>query len=244
MYKRQANIQSGIKVTKSYRQYFTSSWRYLFPHNGHGALDAGIFLKSEDADIALLTEVDAGSRRSRGVSQLEVMGRETDLENGQFFPTRSVGSSINEGNAVLTRFPISTYRSHVLHSTVNPRVLGETVLDIGDRTLTVLVAHLALGSKPRAVQLAQIAKRVTEIKGPLMLGGDFNERDHRSFELLERAGLAPVSVPGYPSWKPLHALQVLFLSHHFTLESASVPVGAPFSDHLPLIVEAMLSYVV
>lgn len=235
-----ANIQSGIGVTKGYRQYLTSGWRYLLPHNGRGALGAGVFLKAEGADIALLTEVDAGSRRSRGVSQLETMAVEAGLGNGQFFPTRSVGSSINEGNAVLTRFPIRTHASHPLSSNVNPRVLGETVLDLGDRSLTVLVAHLALGSKPREVQLAEIAKRVKEIDGPVILGGDFNERDHRSFRLLERAGLVPVSVPGYPSWKPLHALQVLFLSRHLALEHASVPVGARFSDHLPLIVEASL----
>lgn len=233
-----ANIQSGIGVTKGYRQYLTSGWRYLLPHDSRGAMDAGTFLKAEDADIALLTEVDAGSRRSRNASQIDAMVQGSGLPHARFFPTRIMGTSINEGNAILSRFPITAERSYALVSRVNPRTLGETTLLLPDgRSLTALVAHLALGSKPREVQLAEIARHIKDIEGPLVLGGDFNERDHRSFKLLKQAGLTAVSVAGYPSWKPLHALQVLFLSHHLSLVQASVPDGARFSDHLPLIVE-------
>ncbi len=236
-----ANIQSGIGVTKGYRQYLTSGWRYLFPHTGRGAMGAGTFLKAEGADIALLTEVDAGSRRSKGVSQLDVMASEAELTHHQFFPTRNVGTSINEGNAVLSRFPITAHRSHPLRSRVNPRVLGVTEISLSDdKGITAIVAHLALGERARESQLAEIAAYVKDHDGPLVLGGDFNERDHRSFKVLKKAGLTPVSLAGYPSWKPIYALQVLFLSHHFTNVKASLPVGARFSDHLPLIVETDL----
>ena len=233
-----ANIQSGIGVTRGYRQYVTSGWRYLFPHDSRGAMDAGTFLKVEDADIGLLTEVDAGSRRSRNASQIDVMSGESGLSHARFFPTRSVGTSINEGNAVLSRFPITAERTYPLLSRMNPRTLGQTTILLPDgRSMSALVVHLALSSRPREVQLAEIAEHIKGIEGPMVLGGDFNERDHRSFSLLKKAGLTPVSVAGYPSWKPRYALQVLFLSHHFSLVQASVPNGARFSDHLPLIVE-------
>lgn len=233
-----ANIQSGIGVTKGYRQYVTSGWRYLFPHDGKGVMDAGTFLKVEDVDIALLTEVDAGSHRSRNASQIDTMATASGLPHTRFFPTLVMGTAIHEGNAILSRFAITAERSYPLQSRINPRTLGQTTLELPDgRSITALVAHLALGSKPRETQLAEIATYVKDIEGPLMLGGDFNERDHRSFKLLKKAGLTSVSVAGYPSWRPQHALQVLFLSHHFTLVQASVPDGARFSDHLPLIVE-------
>lgn len=236
-----ANIQSGIGVTKGYRQYVTSSWRYLLPHRGQGAMHAGVFLKAEDADIALLTEVDAGSRRSRNASQIDVIAEESGIQHTRFFPTRSMGTSINEGNAVLSRFPITSDRVYALASRMNPRVLGHTVLELPDKTsMTALVVHLALGSKPRELQLAEIVERIKDIEGPLILGGDFNERDNRAFRQLEHLGLTAVRVPGYPSWKPQHALQVLFISRHFSLIQASVPDGARFSDHLPLIVEVEL----
>ena len=236
-----ANIQSGIGVTKGYRQYLTSSWRYVLPHPGHGAYDAGVFLKEESVDITLLTEVDAGSKRSRGISQLETMSREASLSHMQFFPTRSVGSSINEGSAILARYPIAATRSHALSSNVHPRVLGETVLAIEASPVTVLVAHLALNAKAREVQIAEIAKRVQQVEGPVILGGDFNERNHRAFKHLKASGLTPISVPGYPSWKPLHSLQVLFLSSHFPDTTVSVPSSKAFSDHLPLIIETELA---
>jgi len=236
-----ANIQSGIGVTKGYRQYVTSGWRYLLPHGSRGAMGAGTFLKAEDADIALLTEVDAGSRRSRNTSQIDSMVQESGLPHARFFPTRIMGTSINEGNAILSRFPIIAERSYPLASRINPRTLGQTTLQLPDgTTITALVAHLALGSRPREVQLAEIARYVKDIGEPLVLGGHFNERDHRSFKLLKKAGLTPISVAGYPSWKPRYALQVLFLSHHLSLVHASVPDGARFSDHLPLIVTVAL----
>ena len=235
-----ANIQSGIAVTKGYRQYLTSGWRYLLPNDGTGILDAGTFLKIEEADLALLTEVDGGSRRSRGISQLEVIARTADLPHYQFFPTRSIGTTVNEGNAVLSRFPIKSHRLHPLQSRVNPRVLGETVLDVEGTDLTVLVAHLALGSRPRETQLREIAARIAEIDGPVILGGDFNERDHRSFALLRKAGLEVITIASYPSWRPRHALQVLFHSHDVEVLQALVPDNSRFSDHLPLIVEAQI----
>ena len=127
-----ANIQSGIGVTEGYRQYVTSSWRYLLPHKGQGAMHAGTFLKVEDTDLALLTEVDAGSRRSRNASQVDVIALESGMPHARFFPTRSMGTSINEGNAVLSRFPITSDRSYPLLSRVNPRVLGRTELLLPD----------------------------------------------------------------------------------------------------------------
>lgn len=236
------NIQSGIGVTEGYRQYLTSGWRYLLPHTGRGVMDAGPFLKFEGADIALLTEIDGGSRRSRHLSQLERIVADSEMSHARFFSTRLVGTAINEGNAIVSRFPIIEDRVHPLASRVNPRVLGETVIEVSpEHTLTAIVAHLALGARQRELQLAQILEHVRTIKGPFVIGGDFNERDHRAFKRLERAGLVPVSVPGYPSWKPKHALQVLFLSRHFTLVHAGVPEHARFSDHLPLIVEAELT---
>lgn len=236
-----ANIQSGIGVTKGYRQYLSSGWRYILPHAGEGALGAGAFLKLEDADVALLTEVDGGSHRSRGVSQLEVIARESGLPHAQFFPTRSIGASVNEGNAVLSRFPITRSQSYPLKSRVNPRVLGETALDVDGTPVTVLVVHLALNTRFREAQLREIAERVHSVHGPLILGGDFNERDHRAFAALRRAGLEAVSVASYPSWKPRHALQVLFHTRDVAIASASVPNDALFSDHLPLIVHAELT---
>lgn len=235
------NLQSGIGVTRGYRQYLTRGFRYVIPHSGKALGDAGAFLRDKAADLSLLTEVEGGSRRSKYASQLDTLSEGSGIPHAYFFPTWNLGNSINEGNGLLSRFPLSWARTHPLPSATNPRVLGEALIDMDGIPVTVLVAHLSLGKEPRLAQLKEIVSLIREIETPIILGGDFNERDHSSFKALKKAGLACVTRPGYPSWKPRHALQVLFLSKHFSVVSAAVAEGALFSDHLPLTVEATLT---
>lgn len=235
------NLQSGIGVTRGYRQYLTRGLRYVIPHSGRALSDAGAFLRDQAADLALLTEVEGGSRRSRYTSQLDTLSEGSGLSHSHFFPTWNLGSTINEGNGLLSRFPLSWARTHPLPSATNPRVLGEALIDMNGIPVTVLVAHLALGKEPRLAQLKEIVSVIKDLKTPIILGGDFNERDHSSFKILKKAGLTCATRPSYPSWRPRHALQVLFLSKHFTIGSTSVAKEALFSDHLPLVVEATLT---
>ena len=235
------NLQSGIGVTRGYRQYLTRGLRYVIPHSGKALVEAGAFLRNQATDLALLTEVEGGSRRSRYTSQLDTLSEGSGLPHAHFFPTWNLGSSINEGSGLLSRFPLSWARTHPLPSATSPRVLGEALIDMDGIPVTVLVAHLALGKEPRLAQLKEIVSIVNDIKTPIILGGDFNERDHSSFKAIEKAGLTYVTRPGYPSWKPRHALQVLFLSKHFSVGSTSVAEDALFSDHLPLVVEVTLT---
>jgi len=234
------NLQSGIGVTRGYRQYLTRGLRYVVPHSGKALIDAGAFLKEQSIDIALLTEVEGGSRRSRYASQLDALSENSDMPHAHFFPTWNLGGSINEGNGLLSRLPVSQERTHPLPSSRNPRVLGEALVDVGGIPVTVLVAHLALSTQTRRTQLERIADIVKDIRTPVILGGDFNERDRSSFKILKKLGLTHATALGYPSWRPRHALQALFVSSHFKLRSVSVTSDALFSDHLPLIVEAAL----
>ncbi len=95
----------------------------------------------------------------------------------------------------------------------------------------------------RLTQLKELAGIIERTPGPVILGGDFNERDHAAFTLFDSVGLAHVCVPSYPSWGPRHALQVLFLSEHFEVASVEAPGSTRFSDHLPLIVETGLALI-
>lgn len=234
------NLQSGIGVTRGYRQYLTRGLKYVIPHSGKALLDAGAFLREQSVDLALLTEVEGGSRRSRYTSQLDALSENSGMPHAHFFPTWNLGSSVNEGNGLLSRLPVSQARVHPLPSARNPRVLGEALIDINGIPVTIFVAHLALSTQPRLTQLEKIAEIVKDTRTPIILGGDFNERDRSSFKILKKAGLAHATALGYPSWRPRHALQSLFVSPHFRLRSVSVARDALFSDHLPLIIEATL----
>jgi endonuclease/exonuclease/phosphatase family metal-dependent hydrolase len=122
-----------------------------------------------------------------------------------------------------------------------PRTLGETVIDMDGTPVTVFVAHLALRDTLRHTQISEIADIVQRVEGPVILGGDFNERTQTAFEVLHTTGLKHFcGLPNFPSWKPRHTLEVAFLSEHFEVEKHYVPTQAQFSDHLPLLVEASL----
>lgn len=237
-----ANLQSGIGVTKGYRQYLTHGWRYVFPHHGHAAARAGTRMKSEGVDIALFTEVAADEGRFQSAAKVTTLGNTIGLSHASFFKTRAHGQSVREGSAILSRTPITQDRTHRLPGGTIPRVMGETLITTDEGSITACVTHLALGRRERLLQVEAIATLLKERAGPLVIGGDFNERDHASFEAFKAIGLTGITLPSYPSWKPRHALQALFVSKHFTVESVRTIADERFSDHLPLFVSLSLTH--
>jgi endonuclease/exonuclease/phosphatase family metal-dependent hydrolase len=235
------NLQSGIGITKSYREYFTSGWRYLLPHSAKYVREAGRLLKQEEIDIALMTEVEEQGLRSGFRRQTEMLKNSSELPSTAFFPTRSAEPFAAEGNALLTRYDVQEVRTHHLRSGSIPRIMGETILSIEGVRVHTFVAHLGIRHVYRAEQIRRIHNIITERNEPVILGGDFNERNHEAFEILKTASFTHLAaLPTYPSWKPLHQLSVLFLSKHFTEPRVYIPDMKPFSDHLPLMVETTL----
>ncbi|HYF29335.1 MAG TPA: endonuclease/exonuclease/phosphatase family protein [Candidatus Paceibacterota bacterium] len=236
------NLQSGIGITKGYREYFTSGWRYLLPHSTKYVRETGQLLKDEGVDIALMTEVEEHGLRSGFRKQTEILREASNLPFSEFFATRSMEPLAAEGNAILCRYPVLETRSHLLTPGAIPRVMGEAMLSIEDQKVHVLVAHLGIRNVYRARQIERIRHIIQDRDEPVILGGDFNERNHESFEILRSAGFSHIAtLPTYPSWKPVHALSVLFLSKHFSEPRVYIPSAKRFSDHLPLVVEATLA---
>lgn len=235
------NLQSGIGATKGYRQYFTSGWKYVLPHSSKPLRKAGAFLKEKEIDLVLATEIEAKGLRSGFRSHTDLIKLESDLAHSEFFPTRTIDPMVREGNSILSRYKIISRKQHKLAANVVPRALGEIVIEIDGRTITVFVAHLALRDSLRHTQIQEVANIIRDTRGPIILGGDFNERTQTAFEILHQTGLKHFcALPNFPSWNPKHALQVAFLSDHFEVNNHYVPLDAQFSDHLPLIVEATL----
>lgn len=235
------NLQSGIGITDGYQQYFTSGWRYLLPHSANYVRQAGALLAQESVDIALMTEVEEHSLRSGFRRQTELLREASGLPYSEFFATRSMQPFAAEGNAILTTYEVQEVRTHFLTSGVIPRVMGETVLSIHGSRIHVFVAHLGIRYIYRAEQIRRIHRIITERNEPVILGGDFNERDHEAFEILKTAGFTHLAtLPTFPSWNPRHSLSVLFLSKHFTEPAVYIPEVYPFSDHLPLVADTKL----
>lgn len=235
------NLQSGIGTTRGYWHYLATGWRYLLPH-GSGPVDqAAVFLRSEAIDVAALCEIEGGSRRTRGVDQVARLAAATPLRAATFFPSFVVGARVNQGNAIMARFPLRHVRNHALPGFGEPRFVGEAEVNVGGTGVRVFVTHLSLERKLRTPQIHRLARLVGRGRAPTILAGDFNVSDRAELRLLAESHLQQAAwAATFPSWRPTKALDHLFFSHHFTLVDCGPFDRFRFSDHLPLVATVRL----
>ncbi len=235
------NLQSGIGTTRGYWHYLVSGWKYCFPHDSTPIVRAGDFLRQERVGLALLTEVEGGSARSRGIDQLALISARSGLAHQAFFPTLVLGRRVNQGNAICAQWPLRAIRNHPLPGRGEPRFISEAALTIGGIVCSLFVTHLALERLVRTPQIQHVAELVGREDRPTLLAGDFNISEDAELDLISHSVLERVAaLPTFPSWAPKHALDHLFFSSHFRLLAASAFTGWRFSDHLPLVVDLEL----
>ena len=205
------NIQVGIS-TERYRHYLTRSWQHLLPHHGRAGNLQKIGQLLHDFDLVALQEADGGSLRSGYVNQVEHLA-----QLGAFhIEDHPLPGPAGRG-AILVRF-------------------GE-----GEDALIVVVMHLALGAKTRALQLAYIRDLISGYRHQVLMG-DMNTHatDLLDHSPLRDLGLiAPQVEATFPSWRPQRCLDHILLSPSLTLERVEV-LAQPISDHLPVAVEIRL----
>lgn len=236
-----ANLQTGIGTTRGYWHYLTTAWKYRLPHDSRPIEQAARFLREARIDVAALCEIEAGSRRTRGVDQLALLGDIAGMPSRSFFPTRVVGARVNQGNALASPHPLRPVANHPLPGVGEPRFLSEGELDFNGRPIRVLVTHLSLEHKLRTPQIHRIARLVNRSSGPTILAGDFNIAESAELSLL-RESILDRAIGGatFPAWGPRKSLDHLFFSVHFEFRRSYVYDGELFSDHLPLVAEVRL----
>lgn len=231
------NLQSGIGTTRGYWEYLLTGHKYWFSRDSKRIEQAADFLLEEGIDIALLCEVEGGSRRSRRVDQVDLLAQRSGLQERLFFPTRIVGRRVNQGNGIVARLPLRYCANHALPGHGEPRFLSEAEVPLPSTSLRLFVTHLSLEKTLRTPQIHNIAQVLAETDQPTLLGGDFNISEEAELDLIQQGRLAKaLSRETFPAWRPSRALDHLFLSHHFEVDSVQAYDKAVFSDHLPLVV--------
>ena len=203
-------------------------------------------IRSTNADLVLLQEVDRGTTRSGGVDQLAVLMRLTDL-HGAF--GKSLDYQGGEyGIATLSRWPITAHEIIPLRvappqtragGSVEPRI----ALVVETHGLRVLNTHLD-ASREETYRLQEIDRVLGAITGTrLLAGGDFNSVPESSVqERVRRAGPRDAWLEcgekdglTYPADRPVKRIDYLFLTGGFRCASAAV-LESTASDHRPLLV--------
>jgi endonuclease/exonuclease/phosphatase family metal-dependent hydrolase len=173
------------------------------------------------------------------------------------------------GNAVLTRLPV--LRQQWIDLKVRGHAPRAAIAaDLGDRDgrpdVRIVVTHLGLTPQERRIQVGRLMEALMDAgtgdgtaQGgeasapivppsgvlPTIVLGDFNlvRRQTRASRLLEEHFPTFVSEPTYPSWSPQLALDRIYLSGHWRVETSHVlhtGLAKIASDHLPLIAQVRL----
>lgn len=228
------NIQVGIN-TQRYHHYLTRGWQHLLPHAGRQQTLSLIAQLLHGFDLVALQEVDGGSLRSGFVNQVEHLAREGQFRYWYQQLNRNLGRFAQHSNGLLTRYAPSLLEDHKLPGMLPGRGAIITQFGDGPDALLVVMMHLALSTRTRALQLGYIRERISDFKHVVLMG-DMNTHaeDLLIHSPLSSANLYCPALPAtYPSWKPSRVLDHILLSPDLGIEQVDVLPQA-ISDHLPV----------
>jgi len=244
------NIEYCEGIEGIWYQYL-KFWKIFFPPKH---LDERIIkaLKQLHPDILTLIEVDTGSIRSRGKDEVKFIEQQLHFNSfvekikyplhGWLKLFHHVPVLDKQANAIVSKFKLSNIKYHVFHEGTKRMVIEATVSC--PKKVTLLAAHLALGTKARAMQIKELIKIVNNIKNPVILMGDFNTFNGvaEMKELLKKTHLKDMikldknSLPfTEPAWHPNKRLDYILTSPQIKVNKYSV-LNFHFSDHLPLFI--------
>ncbi len=232
--------------------------------NIHAGKDAGgrpnldavaDLLRSTDADVALLQEVDRGTNRSGKVDQVAqlatksglapVFGRSLDYDGGQYgIAALSRGGFVANFTEPLPVQPIQT-RAGGSHE---PRAALVAVARTGIGRLSFLNTHLdaSRDESYRLQEVETVLKLMSDVRKtrlPAAAGGDFNaEPGSAVHQRVVASGLRDAWMEcgrgdglTFPADKPVKRIDYLFLADPLQCTDARV-IETTISDHRPLLV--------
>ncbi len=227
-----------------------------------------------DADIVFLQEVQdrhdrlAGGQTHRpSATQLDFLA--TSGYGHTAYGINAVYPHGHHGNAILSRYPITSYANHDISDHVlERRGMLHAVVEAGQGpALHVICVHLGLvkGSRLRQARLiSDFVEQEIPARAPLIIAGDFNDWQRRVDGVLRtRLALAEVSDADEPGWldrwmpwrkrhpaartfpsaAPWLRLDRIYL-RGMQVHQTQVPRGRAWtrrSDHVPLIADLVLA---
>lgn len=231
------NLQSGANLSQGHSHLIAGSWKYFLPHSQKPIENLARYMKEEKIEIGLFTEADAGSFRTKKIDEIKLISEISGLENKWFFQTTNFGRITNQGNAIVSKYPIIETKMYRLPGTGEPRFLCQSTIKMKNKKINLFVTHLTLSRKERAEQLKEINNIIKNIKGIRMLTGDFNIQSEDELKNIDENVVKRISfLKTYPSWNPKMPLDNIFVSHEikkYTLKTTTIKM----SDHLGLILE-------
>lgn len=200
-------------------------------------------LRSLDADIVGLQEVDRNVERSGRVDQAALLGNLLGMRHafGAFMDYQGG----RYGMAILSRYPIASSREIMLPAGEEPRIaLAARIVLPGGDTITAINVHFdwVENDAARIRQARALSVVLDSLSDPWLLMGDFNDGpDSRALRVFEDM-VHPAPKPAdssftFPSTAPVKEIDYIFAQRSDDWRSGPVRVvvDSVASDHRPVV---------
>ncbi|WP_457676763.1 endonuclease/exonuclease/phosphatase family protein [Thiolapillus sp.] len=234
------NIQVGVD-TGRYREYVTKGWKHVFPHRERMVNLNRMASMLSRYDMVSLQEVDAGSLRCGFVDITEYLAHRAGFPYWYRQVNRNIGVIAQHSNGFLTRFRPSKVTHHKLPGGPGR---GAMLFEFGSHREALLLcsAHLALGRRARAKQLAFLSELLRD-RPNIVLMGDLNAgcdaTEIRRFIEAHDMNEPACDQATFPSWRPVKKFDHILVSRNLNIIQSRV-LDYPLSDHLPVAMELEL----
>ena len=206
-------------------------------------------IKKQKPDLVGLQEVDRGVKRTEGRDEIVELAGLTQMQYAFAHNLDYQGGQY--GVAVLSRFPIRQidHRKYENRREAERRGMLRVEVDIGGgRIINFANTHLDYQfDDGRLFEAEQLLRYLENVKGPLIVVGDFNdEPTGNTFKLMmgrfeDAWSRSKAKGPGlsYPADKPVKRIDHIFYSKGVRARKAWV-VETLASDHIPVVADVEL----
>lgn len=204
-------------------------------------------INNEHPDLVGVQEVDRGVKRTEGRDEIAELAKMTRMDYAFAHNLDYQGGQY--GVAILSRFPIATidHRKYENRREAERRGMIRVQVEIGNKTINFVTTHLDYQYEDgRIFETEQMLKFLENIKGPLIVVGDFNDEPAGGAYKLMISTFADAWILSrskdqgltYPSDKPVKRIDYIFTRRADGIKAKKAwTVNTPASDHLPVVVD-------
>ena len=207
---------------------------------------AGV-INAQHPDLVGLQEVDRGVERTQRIDEIAEIARMTKMDYAFAFNLRYQGGQY--GVAILSRLPIMATDHRLYKNTREAERRGfiRAEVQVHGRTLNFVTTHLDYQYEDgRVFETEQLLAALKDVKGPLILVGDFNDvpaggayklvSDRFNDAWIDRG----LTDPGYsyPADKPAKRIDYIFMRRSDAIRTKRAwTVNTLASDHVPVVAD-------
>lgn len=204
-------------------------------------------INKQHADLVGLQEVDRGVERTQRIDEIAELAKLTKMDYAFAFNLKYQGGQY--GVAILSRFPIRATDHHLYKNLREAERRGfiRAEVIIGGRVVNFVTTHLDYQYEDgRVYEAEQLLSGLQDVKGPLIVVGDFNDIPSGGAYKLMSARFADAWLEShasgeglsYPADKPAKRIDYILprISDSIRVKKAWI-VETLASDHVPVVAD-------